>query len=271
MMHIDSSLFLPYSIKVLEIDITDKCNLSCIYCYHKNNAHIDMGMDVLEKVAKIVNYNKIKKMIVLGGEPFLALENMIWLKNKTMNCKIITTTNMTLLCNKTVNYMRENGIVVHFSFDGPEEIQNLQRPKIDGSGSFHMIDFNLATQLSPNDCIRATVTPFSESCFYESARFILSMFKMVFFDTWGNVDRGRLIKSIENFKGKVSIRGTTSISCKPGIDKIAIATDGDVYPCHRFVGDKSFRLGNIMEPKWLDEYQAKCLSIKYLKCEEHAY
>ena len=33
--------------------------------------------------------------------------------------------------------------------------------------------------------------------------------------------------------------------CGVGRTMVAIACNGDVYPCHRFVGDESFRLGNI--------------------------
>ncbi len=36
--------------------------------------------------------------------------------------------------------------------------------------------------------------------------------------------------------------------CNVGFDGITIASDGEIYPCHMFEGEKEFRLGNIFEP-----------------------
>jgi uncharacterized protein len=36
--------------------------------------------------------------------------------------------------------------------------------------------------------------------------------------------------------------------CGAGAEYVAIAPDGDVYPCHQFVGKEEFRLGSIFEP-----------------------
>ena len=34
-------------------------------------------------------------------------------------------------------------------------------------------------------------------------------------------------------------------SCGTGRNLYAVGIDGDIYPCHRFVGNESYRLGNI--------------------------
>jgi uncharacterized protein len=37
--------------------------------------------------------------------------------------------------------------------------------------------------------------------------------------------------------------------CGAGFDYVAVTPDGDVFPCHQFVGNKDFYLGNVFEGK----------------------
>lgn len=36
--------------------------------------------------------------------------------------------------------------------------------------------------------------------------------------------------------------------CNAGGNLLAVAAEGDVYPCHRFVGDEAFKMGNVADP-----------------------
>lgn len=46
---------------------------------------------------------------------------------------------------------------------------------------------------------------------------------------------------------KVHQEGVKIRSCGAGVNMIAVSIDGDMYPCHRFVGNKSSKLGHIMD------------------------
>lgn len=37
--------------------------------------------------------------------------------------------------------------------------------------------------------------------------------------------------------------------CNAGTNLLAVTAEGDVYPCHRFVGEEAFRMGNVADPK----------------------
>ena len=38
-----------------------------------------------------------------------------------------------------------------------------------------------------------------------------------------------------------------ALGCGAGVEYVAVAPNGEVYPCHQFVGDKDFLLGNVLE------------------------
>lgn len=37
--------------------------------------------------------------------------------------------------------------------------------------------------------------------------------------------------------------------CNAGTNLLAVTAEGDVYPCHRFVGEEAFRMGNVADPE----------------------
>jgi uncharacterized protein len=45
--------------------------------------------------------------------------------------------------------------------------------------------------------------------------------------------------------------------CNAGANLLAITAEGDVYPCHRFVGEETFKMGNVADPnlKQSERYQ----------------
>lgn len=64
----------PWPEPALKISVTNRCNLSCTYCYDKNNQPpfqppIDMEATVAAKIFEI--YSNPSYVFVLGGEPFL--------------------------------------------------------------------------------------------------------------------------------------------------------------------------------------------------------
>lgn len=43
--------------------------------------------------------------------------------------------------------------------------------------------------------------------------------------------------------------------CGSGHEYLAVTPEGDLYPCHQFVGDEKFKMGNIHSGQFNDEYQ----------------
>lgn len=47
------------------------------------------------------------------------------------------------------------------------------------------------------------------------------------------------------FRQIFGVFGGDALSCEAGIEALAVSPDGEVYPCDRFFGDESFRLGGV--------------------------
>lgn len=64
----------------LQWDITEACNLNCIHCCaEKNNNIYSYSRETIEKVAKVIFDNNVKKVTLSGGEPTLnrSLSNIV--------------------------------------------------------------------------------------------------------------------------------------------------------------------------------------------------
>ena len=138
-----------YKLNTLTISLTSKCNLRCIYCYARagldsNTMDFETAksaVDFVIKNATELNKDKIKISFHGGGE---ALVVLTLLKKVVEYAKsswdgiihFSIVTNGTLLTEKVVKYFKENSFSVTVSMDGPKDIQDIQRPKANGSGSF---------------------------------------------------------------------------------------------------------------------------------------
>ena len=61
-------------VKNLYLEITRDCTLECIHCYRGEKEDKYLSLDVIDKVFSGVE--KIHKLLITGGEPFLALEQL---------------------------------------------------------------------------------------------------------------------------------------------------------------------------------------------------
>jgi cyclic pyranopterin phosphate synthase len=112
----------------LRISLTDRCNLSCLYCNPDNSAYAKLlkqnilTFDELLRLIKIFGGAEIRKIRFTGGEPlarkdvFDFLSDVKKLKDE-FNFEIGITTNATLL-NSNVHRLKEAGIErLNFSLD----------------------------------------------------------------------------------------------------------------------------------------------------------
>lgn len=56
--------------------------------------------------------------------------------------------------------------------------------------------------------------------------------------------------------------GKRALGCGAGVEYVAVAPNGDIYPCHQFVGDKSFLMGNVLSGNAVRED----IRSKFLNC-----
>lgn len=293
---------LPPDVSSLDIDICDVCNFSCIYCYHHDmNGHrmpektIDTIVEAIPKTEKPFNIN------FFGGEPLLALDRIKYFIRKCeendLNMKYGLTSNLSMLNDDIVAYMRYKKISIHCSIDGNPEIQDTQRPKHGGQPTSHIIESKVkyALKITPNDTVRMTILKKNLPHYYDSVKYMFNTLGfascapvLVAEENWSKEDwdvldeqlrktvdwvytglvrhkRWHNVKWIEKAK-PASLKRSTQM-CGAGLNNIAISLSGDMYPCHRFTrADNTgmYWLGNIHDKNWLVDFLSRRILINSL-------
>jgi uncharacterized protein len=142
----------------LWIHTSNKCNLSCPYCYvsaEKNGKLMSEGMldEILKGILETVKKKDIKKLRLkfAGGEPLLTFH--MWSKKidefkksieaNNIELQIQIITNGTIISDSIIKFMIENDVGVGLSLDGYDNFQNETRFFHNGKGSFEKIQRNL--------------------------------------------------------------------------------------------------------------------------------
>lgn len=125
-------------LKKVVINISNNCNLSCIYCY-ADGGNYGMTNRLMDTVTadNIINYlvsrgiKQINRLILFGGEPFLNINLFVYiidelLKNIIIK-KIETVTNGTVLNNRVKSMIDIYRPFLTVSLDGPQLIHDRLR------------------------------------------------------------------------------------------------------------------------------------------------
>ena len=222
-------------------------------------------------------------------------------KEWNKNIRFTMTTNATLLNDEMMDYMdKEMGNII-LSLDGRKEVNDNVRVKADGSGSYEDILPNIKKMISKRTkgktfYVRGTFTR-NNTDFYEDIMAMLNEgFREIsiepvvledghplaireedlpeIFDNYDKLFNEMLRRKREGdefnfYHFNIDLQGGPCVykrisGCGAGFEYVAITPQGDVYPCHQFVGNEEFKLGNIYE----DTFDEK-LSKKFKKA--HIY
>lgn len=234
---------------------------------HRKNIEVDFfGGEPL------MNFEVVKQLVKYGR----SIE-----KDYSKNFRFTITTNGMLLDSDKIDFINENMDNVVLSLDGRREINDNMRPTINNKGSYGVIvpKFKeLIDKRGDKDYyIRGTFTnknlDFSKDLieFYELGFKKTSIEPVVTEPTMDYAIREEHLKTIlEEYekmsKDYLSIRKKDkdflffhfmvdlnqgpclykrSIGCGAGSEYIAVTPEGDIYPCHQFVGEMDFLLGNV--------------------------
>ncbi|MBF0546504.1 MAG: radical SAM protein [Candidatus Riflebacteria bacterium] len=164
-------------ISALNLNLTDKCNLACIYCYAKGGNYDRINKELsAEDALKAFNSaidcrdeSRDFRVEFFGGEPLLNFEAIKQVIEKQkqlathLNEKEIInriSTNLTEINPEIIDLFSKSKMIISVSFDGTAEFQNRQRPFKDGSGSHEKIFSNLKLlrEKCPDNIIVARIT-----------------------------------------------------------------------------------------------------------------
>lgn len=137
----------------LSLEIINKCNLNCTYCYLGEKKNTYMSVESAKKAVDIAvheaqkQYDKTLIVYFIGGEPLMAFETMksivdyangIGEKNG-LKVKFSTTINGTLITRENVELFIKNDFEIKVSIDGPQFVHDLNRHDYVGNGSYNRI------------------------------------------------------------------------------------------------------------------------------------
>ena len=217
------------------------------------------------------------------------------------NIRFTMTTNATLLNDEMMDFMdKEMGNII-LSLDGRKEVNDNVRIKVDGSGSYDDILPNIKKMIDKRTegkmyFVRGTFTR-ANTDFYEDVKAMVNEgFREIsiepvvlenghplalreedlptIFDNYDKLYEEMRRRKVEGDEFKfyhfnIDLQGGPCVykrisGCGAGFEYVAITPQGEVYPCHQFVGKEEYKLGSI----WDDTYDAE-LGKKFKKA--HIY
>lgn len=196
--------------------------------------------------------------------------------------KLTLTTNAVLLNDDIIAYLNENNISLVLSLDGRREVHDKMRPNAGGKGSYDQVVANIKRAVdSRNDqnyYVRGTFTAFNtdfaadvlamadlgftqlsvEPVVGKDADYVLSeehlpeLFAQ--YEQLAQVYLERKLKGegFDFFHFNLDINNGPCVAkrlsgCGAGHEYFAVTPDGDLYPCHQFVGREEYLLGNVFD------------------------
>ncbi len=220
----------------------------------------------------LLNFDVIKKTVEYGRD-----------KEKEFNKKIgfTMTTNAILLNEEMEDFINENMNNVVLSIDGRKDINDSMRKNVDGTGTFDQIINNIDRFIKKRQgksyYVRGTFTS-KNLDFSNDVLFLADKgFKEVSIEpvvtesnrTYALKEEhlSKIYEEYEKLANKIieyrnegrgfnfyhymiDLDGGPCVykrvtACGAGVEYYAITPEGDIYPCHQFVGNDKFLLGNL--------------------------
>ena len=246
----------------------------------------------------LMNFEVIKKLVAYGR----SIE-----QEKNKKFKFTTTTNCVLMNDEIIDFLNKEMSNVVISMDGRPEVHDRMRPTANGRGSYELIApkaKEFAKRRGDGEYyVRGTFTGFNKD-FGNDVLFLadegfeqLSIEPVVtdpkceyalheedlpqIFDEYERLgqaymDRRANGKWFNFFHFMVDLEGGPCLrkrltGCGAGNEYIAVTPDGDIYPCHQFVGREGYRMGSVLDGTFNREIQATFANNTVLtkeKCRE---
>lgn len=220
----------------------------------------------------LMNFDVVKELVSYGRK----IE-----KEHGKNFRFTITTNGLLLDDEKIDYINEHMDNVVMSIDGRKEVNDSIRPLVGGGGSYDLIVAKFKRliekreELGKQYFVRGTFTALNTD-FFEDVKHLRDLgFKNISIEpvvtdpgSPFEIKKSDLDKIFEQYdelaedlaknkeynffhfnidleQGPCMIKRISG--CGAGLDYLAVTPNGDLYPCHQFVGDEDFIVGNVFE------------------------
>ncbi len=227
----------------------------------------------------LLNFEAVKEIV------FYALERE---KETGKNFRFTITTNALLLNEDNMKFINEHMGNVVLSIDGRPQVNDRMRCRVDGKGTYSSILPKIKEMADSrgqdNYYVRGTFTrenlDFSKDVIHladrgfkqisiepvvaakDSGFDIRPQDLSVLFEEYENlaleyVNRHKLAEGFNFFHFMMDLdEGPCVIKrmkgCGSGNEYLAVTPEGDLYPCHQFVGMEQFKMGNVNDSTYID-------------------
>lgn len=202
-------------------------------------------------------------------------------KKYNKNFRFTITTNGILLDEEKKQYINENMGNIVLSLDGRKEVNDRMRKRVDGTGTYDSIVGKFRdiaeSRGQDNYYVRGTFTRYNLDFAKDVLHFADLGFKQVSVEpvvaeqtedyalreedilpiyreyeklAVEYVKRRKEGKGFNFFHFMIDLEGGPCVAkrlsgCGSGHEYVAVTPDGDIYPCHQFVGDESMKMGSV--------------------------
>ncbi len=262
---------------------------------HRTMMDAETGKKAIDFVIEKSKGRRNLEIDFFGGEPLMNFDVVKEIveyarqreKEAGKNFRFTLTTNAVLLNEENKKYINENMHNVVLSIDGRKETNDRMRPRVDGSGTYDSIISKIKdmaeSRNQDNYYVRGTFTRENLDFSKDVIHLANEGFKQIsvepvvaakgsgydireedlcaLFIEYEKLAKEYVDRNDFNFfhfmvdlsQGPCVIKRLGG--CGSGHEYLAVTPEGDLYPCHQFVGDDKFKMGNVHEGTFNNDFQ----------------
>ena len=266
--------------------LTEKCNLSCIYCSHLQS-NKTMEFDIIKRAIDMsVETQRITGISFYGGEPLfckdLIAETINYAKkieNSEKHSFIYNiTTNGTMLDTDFLDLAKNVRMTIALSHDGVMQKTSRKIKSVEDTEAFFEQKIKMLLNSMPHSIVMTTIDPSLVSLFAESVEYLYAKGFRYFLTTpafgkhihWTDELLFILAQQYEKiadfyfertmagdkfYFGAFDSKIQSHIKCERncvnvchiGRNQFSVSIDGKLYPCVQFINDENFCVGDVFD------------------------